>query len=115
MFREGEGDLFDLCDKFKTIEEKKKILLDITKQLYELHKRNIVHNDIKMENVIVENGKVILIDITSHNDKDVPAYTEGYLPPELLHKVYPYQFFRREITLFPSSSEVFHRLKINHY
>ncbi len=48
-----------------------------------MHKLKIVHNDIKLENIIIDkNDNALLIDITGKNGT-LSSYTEGYLPPEM--------------------------------
>lgn len=69
----------------------KKVLCSVCNALSVLHQKNIVHRDVKPENIIIDkNGRVVLIDFNasrkiSANTRDtVIMGTAGYVSPEQL-------------------------------
>ncbi len=96
-------DLYEVIDKkYKMINNKKSqlsIIYEITKALYTLFQHNLVHLDLKPENIIITKLnpiKLKLIDLECvHNIQDSkikrPCGTLGYTPPEvILHSRYYY-------------------------
>lgn len=96
-------DLYEVIDKkYKMINNKKSqlsIIYEITKALYTLFQHNLVHLDLKPENIIITNLnpiKLKLIDLECvHNIQDSKIKrscgTLGYTPPEvILHSRYYY-------------------------
>ena len=76
------------CKKFSR-REARKIAISICQALLTLHDRNLIHRDVKPENVMITNGgRVVLIDFNvtrkiSHAGKDtVVMGTIGYASPE---------------------------------
>jgi MAP/microtubule affinity-regulating kinase len=74
--------------------ECRKVFTQLIKAIDFCHKNNIIHRDIKLENVIVDdNFKLKLIDfgfgaITSHNKfQNFFCGTPSYMPPEIIQKV----------------------------
>lgn len=67
--------------------------LDILRGLEYLHKKEIVHGDIKGENVLFGSGCMKLVDFGSSKDcraskpSSVLEGTEGYMAPEVANKV----------------------------
>ena len=72
--------------------ECKEICYQITNAMCHLHEKNIVHRDIKLENILIdENKKVKIIDfgfgcITSGKKLDFFCGTPSYMPPEIVQK-----------------------------
>lgn len=69
----------------------KKVLKSVCNALHILHERNLVHRDVKPENVMIEkSGRVVLIDfnasrkISTANKDTVVMGTVGYASPEQL-------------------------------
>ena len=90
--------LAQLPDRFVYENEAKKIISQLAQALSVLHARNIVHQDIKLENVLIDSqtGNCKLADfgaamqLTSLEakgcDRDSPVMgTRGYFAPELLY------------------------------
>lgn len=87
-----DGDLFDYCsknlDRVSTkeyIQEANKIFLGILEGLKKLHDNDIVHNDIKLENLMIMNSKGVLCDLGLAIEKDQYKKLSGsfaYLAPE---------------------------------
>jgi len=72
-------DLFDYVEKHGTFSEKqiKHIAIQLFTILKNIHKKNIIHKDIKPENIVYDDKteKITLIDFEER-------YTEGYCSPE---------------------------------
>ena len=73
--------------------ECRKIFSQLTKAIDFCHKKNIIHRDIKLENVIVDDDfNLKLIDfgfgaVTSHSKKEkFFCGTPSYMPPEIIQK-----------------------------
>ena len=67
------------------------LLFDLVKTLDFLHSNNVVHRDIKKDNVIISNDHLILIDFGFSNITEKASGMKGtpyYLSPELINKVY---------------------------
>lgn len=85
-----EAKKFRLNDS-KTLAEKLKLMIDLAKIIESLHKKDIVHRDIKPDNILMYKGKIILSDfglVACHDDNFVtePGERVGpikILPPEL--------------------------------
>ena len=88
-----KGELFDLLNKSVTLSEKK--TRSIMRQLFEgveyMHSRNIVHRDLKLENILCIDDKRIVIsdfgfakELTSTQKLKDLFGTPGYLAPESL-------------------------------
>lgn len=68
----------------------KKVILPVCRGLQVLHSKNIIHRDVKPENVIIQNdGRVVLVDFNASriyaadkNADTVALGTLGYAPPE---------------------------------
>lgn len=94
FLEKGETDLCEYIkeNKLKTINEKLDILEQIAKGLVYLHKNQIIHGDIKTENVVKVNNKWKLIDFTYslETDKngeiviDFCRGTDTYVAPEIM-------------------------------
>lgn len=74
-------------------EDKYKIVLDILYGLDKIHKNNIIHHDIKPENILVFNkegkNEAFIVDFGLFVQKNQPTYRRGtllFLPPEELLK-----------------------------
>jgi len=73
--------------------ECKDICYQITQAIAHLHGRSIVHRDIKLENILIdENKKVKIIDfgfgcITANRKLDFFCGTPSYMPPEIVQKI----------------------------
>lgn len=67
------------------------IIYQITCALYTLHKNNIIHNDIKPSNVLInEIGGISICDLGSaaYKEEDSYSYTKYYVSPEFLYDNY---------------------------
>ena len=97
------NDLFEILDKYynkiNNINSQLTIIYEITKGLYTLSQHNLIHLDLKPENIIIINFnpiKLKLIDLECvHNTQKSKIQrdcgTIGYTPPEvILHKKYYY-------------------------
>lgn len=66
-------------------EEKLKLTVELAKIYRELEEMEVIHGDIKLENIIIENnGNLKLIDFGLANMYDVPRGTVKYMAPETL-------------------------------
>lgn len=83
--------LFDMMKSKRefTVNEVKKLLIDLCNALQILHNMNIIHRDIKPENIMIHNDKACLIDLSiaklAGNEKDTDTMnlgTIGYAAPE---------------------------------
>ena len=94
ILEKGEEDLFSIASfyDFKMEEfEVVRYIRDVCKGLRYCHSKGIVHNDVKMENVLIVNGVVKLIDFNLsffEGDKSaiVMCGTKEYLAPENIHR-----------------------------
>jgi ser/thr/tyr protein kinase RAD53 len=91
-----EGDLFDEIQKTINISEKK--TKEYTKQLVEilkyLHQKRIAHLDVKQENLMLDEGKLVMIDFNlSQQIPEGEEYIDGHrivgsvgiISPEVVH------------------------------
>lgn len=62
------------------------VIHDVNKALSELHSMNIIHNDIKPNNIVVSNGHCILTDYGNITDgaRMITSYTVEYAAPEVI-------------------------------
>ena len=83
-----EGSLYDFLEKKKRNEKninwniKYKISINICKGLNEIHKNNIIHNDIKSPNILLDknySGKVRDFDISKNNNNEINEEISGSL------------------------------------
>ncbi|MBQ9063325.1 MAG: serine/threonine protein kinase [Eubacterium sp.] len=70
-------------------EETKQIALDLCRALYVLHSMNIIHRDVKPENVILRENRAVLLDFNAARifrpeqlTDTIALGTVGYAPPE---------------------------------
>lgn len=71
--------------KENSIHDKIKLVLDLTKAYYELERNNLIHGDIKNDNIIIdENGSIKLIDFGLGNKYNVAQGSVKYMSPETL-------------------------------
>ena len=92
----NDGELFEQIIKKESLSEK--VVLSIMKQLLSavnyLHSINIVHRDIKSENIMLDGGILKLIDFGTHavltNDKKLEEFTGSayYIAPEVVRGDY---------------------------
>lgn len=87
-----KGTLYDYCPP-RSIDNIRKILIDILSALQYIHSKSIIHGDVKPDNILIDNdGNAILIDFTSafhKNDMiDGPLTTRGYVAPEIFSDQY---------------------------
>jgi len=74
------------------IAECKEVCYQIVNALAHLHEKKIVHRDIKLENILIdENKKVKVLDfgfgcITNNKKLDFFCGTPSYMPPEIVQK-----------------------------
>jgi serine/threonine protein kinase len=74
------------------IPECKEVCYQIVNALTHLHEKNIVHRDIKLENILIdESKKVKILDfgfgcITNNKKLDFFCGTPSYMPPEIVQK-----------------------------
>jgi serine/threonine protein kinase len=90
------GDLFAVIEKNTlTFEQKIKYAKQILRGVQEIHARGILHRDLKLENILIKDGDIVIADfglstfinrISNPDLVDVPTLkgTPEYLPPELL-------------------------------
>ncbi len=86
-YKNTEYPVLDDDDFRKTFHTPWMLFMSIIKGLKDLHDHNLVHRDIKPDNLIFINGKLVLSDmglVAEIDELDNLAGTEGYLPPELL-------------------------------
>ena len=93
-FLEGQ-DLFSLMEKEENLDEAtaRTILRQVLSALHSLHSQNIVHRDIKLENIIISpKSTVKIVDFALSalipNDTSLSELsgTPSYLAPEMIHK-----------------------------
>jgi len=71
--------------------ETKEIFYQIIKAITYLHSKNIVHRDVKLENIIIDNKYIKIIDFgfaTFHQTNKLNFFcgTPSYMPPEIIQK-----------------------------
>lgn len=94
-----------------------KISIDLSQAISFLHKNDIVHGDIKPDNILVtETEEIKLADfgISQQNNKELRGYTKGYAPPEIINKeqttaTFPADIYSFGLTLFALSTRVTNR------
>lgn len=90
----GELDLFEYLSKYSSTIIYINFIYDIIKGLEYIHSKNIVHCDIKLENIILVKNKAKIIDFglsekLIENTKSVNLVgTSGYMSPEIKYKGY---------------------------
>lgn len=76
--------------RFSSMKEKLELFIRVIDAVDELHKKNLVHLDLKPSNILIENGKVTIIDFSTArllSEKEIPRfYTLPYAAPEILRK-----------------------------
>lgn len=88
----SEGNLFELIEKKLKLKltQKIKYLIDFINSIEHLHKKNFIHRDLKLENILLSNQKVKLCDfgLTVHSQKMNHKFvgTSLYICPELFEK-----------------------------
>ncbi|AAG27304.1 PxORF6 peptide [Plutella xylostella granulovirus] len=93
-----DGDLFEIVknDIYKITEKQcKKLMLQLVNAIHELHKHQIIHNDIKLENLLYnrEKQKIYICDYGLVHIMNTPSTHDGtnvYFSPEKI-KGEPYQ------------------------
>jgi serine/threonine protein kinase len=104
------------------VEEIKEITRELAKCLLELHSRQIVHGDLKPDNVAFVGKKLLLLDLDSAGLKYAGfKNTSAYLPPEMFWSspVLPdvenvfthHETRRRERIYFDSSAKIYYGLR----
>lgn len=87
----NNGDLFTYLDKYTDLAELERtyIFSLIIQAVIDLHQKNICHNDLKLENINYNNGKITLLDFGaatqfsgSPNDPVSIVGTSDYMSPE---------------------------------
>lgn len=77
----------DKPDKGLAFSNKIKLIFELSKVYFELEKENIIHGDIKGDNIIIDSkGSIKLIDFGLGNSYDNPKGTVKYIAPETLTK-----------------------------
>jgi len=85
--------------------ETKEIFYQIIKGIAYLHSKNIVHRDVKLENIIIDNTYVKIIDFgfaTFHQTNKLLNFfcgTPSYMPPEIIQKKGIFRSSRRCLEL----------------
>lgn len=90
----GRVNLRNKIDKkrgFMSYEEIKKIFVRVVEGVSYLHRKDIVHCDLKLENIVLNRDKVRLVDFgfarkNAHKESDIICGTPNYMSPELIKR-----------------------------
>lgn len=89
---EGHQTLYEFLRSDRTDKELMDVAIDICVKVREIHQKGIIHNDLKLDNLMVDEGrKVHVIDFNNAVENGKPFCYTGqphalpWLAPELFH------------------------------
>ncbi|CAD8188756.1 unnamed protein product [Paramecium octaurelia] len=108
----GDENLRDLSNRSES--NIKQIIRQMTRALNYLQSKQIIHRDLKLDNVLINNGVVKLIDFgfavqTDGNKLSVFCGTPNYMAPELLLKIVCYSY---EVDMWALGIILYHLIAI---